>query len=205
MFEPVFGRYSIHTTPDEATYILDTQKAPLWTIAPGLAFVRTARAPRKTVVIGTISDYANNAGRTYRKVARNALEVAQRVVLVGAHSVHVARLREENLQERLFAFQSTYEASAFLAKDALPGELLYVKASLTDHLERIMLSKQVVCWRERCGKNWSPCPGCPEFRRPHQPPMSITLGHACLWPWLQAFNDVTTGDALAFASTGISF
>ena len=30
-FEPVFGRSSVHAVPDGPDYILETQKAPLWT------------------------------------------------------------------------------------------------------------------------------------------------------------------------------
>ncbi len=42
--EPVFGRYSVHRRSDDAAYVLDTNKAPLWTIAPGLAFVTNSQS-----------------------------------------------------------------------------------------------------------------------------------------------------------------
>jgi UDP-N-acetylmuramoyl-tripeptide--D-alanyl-D-alanine ligase len=172
MFEPMFGRYSIHATPDRETYILDTQKAPFWTIASGLAFVKAAHAPRKTVVFGTISDYPGAGGSRYRRVARDALAVADRVVFVGSNAGHIDKLRQGEDGGKLFGFQTSYEASAFLNNDVARGELIYVKASLADHLERIMLFKQVVCWRERCGENWSSCPGCSEFRKPYTPHIS---------------------------------
>jgi UDP-N-acetylmuramoyl-tripeptide--D-alanyl-D-alanine ligase len=168
-FNPVFGRYSVHARRGSPTYVLDTQKAPLWTIATGLTFVAQARAPRKTIVFGTISDYAGNGSRTYRKIAREALEVADRVVFVGPNASHVSKLCRGNLHERLFAFGSSYEASAFLSK-AQRNELVYVKASITDHLERTMLSKfdRVVCWQERCQKFVS-CPDCHRYRKPYAP------------------------------------
>ncbi len=168
---PVFGRYSVHRRSDGAAFVLDTHKSPLWTIAQGLSFVGTARATRKTVVFGFISDYAGNASRVYRKVARSALQVADRVVFVGEHSQHVARLRQGDTQNRLLSFQTVFQASAFLASDKTDGELIYAKAQLTDHLERIMLSQldEVVCWREGCGR-WPPCMQCRDYHNAAAPP-----------------------------------
>jgi UDP-N-acetylmuramoyl-tripeptide--D-alanyl-D-alanine ligase len=179
--KPVFGRYSVHRRSDDAAYVLDTHKAPLWTIAPGLAFVRTARAPRKTMVFGTISDYPGARSPRYRRVAREALEVADRVIFVGPQSSHVDKLRRGEVGERVFTFETTYQASAFMAEGCVPAELIYIKASLTDHLERIMLSQldEVVCWRERCGK-WPPCTGCKNYRKAARPPFDVVQMHASI-------------------------
>jgi UDP-N-acetylmuramyl pentapeptide synthase len=172
--KPVFGRYSVHTRSDGASYVLDSYKAPLWTIAEGLAFMRQAAAPRKTVVFGNISNHPGNDGRTYRRVAQDALAVADRVVFVGPKAVHVDKLRQGKEREKLFGFQTSYEVSAFLSSDATPGELIYVKAGIRDHLERVMLSEpdKVVCWRERCGR-WDPCMDCSWYRRPKKPPLGL--------------------------------
>ena len=173
--EPVFGRYSVHGNVGGAAYVLDSAKAPYWTIASGLKFVGSASAPRKTIVFGTISDYAGKAGRYYRRVARKALEVADRVVFVGPHSSHVAALRQGNGGAKLFAFPTAYQASAFLGLRPLPGELIYIKASrTTDHLERIMLSQldHVVCWRERC-RRMDSCFDCDRYRQPALPPLGL--------------------------------
>jgi hypothetical protein len=37
--------------------VLDSHKAPYWTIVEGLTFVNSVSAPRKTIIVGTISDY----------------------------------------------------------------------------------------------------------------------------------------------------
>jgi hypothetical protein len=107
-------------------------------------------------------------------IARQALEVVDRVLFVGPQAGHVRKLRQGELRERLFTFQSSYQASAFLAEEVLPEELIYIKASITDHLERIMLSQmdQVVCWRERCGKR-VPCRSCSNYQRPRAPPFGL--------------------------------
>ncbi len=175
-FEPVFARSSVHPVPNGPDFILDAIKAPFWTIAQSIEFMRQARAPRKTIVFGTISDYPGAASGRYRRVARDALEVVDRVVFVGPRSGHVDRLRQGAVRDRLLTFQTVYQASAFFAGQTIEGELIYLKASLTDHLERIMLSQLdgVVCWRERCGKQIV-CPDCRDYRIPHQPPFDVRV------------------------------
>ena len=48
-------------------------KAPYWTIPSALRLVANAPASRKTVLFGTISDYAGAGGARYRRAARDAL------------------------------------------------------------------------------------------------------------------------------------
>lgn len=174
--DPVFGRYTVHVRADGASYVLDSHKAPYWTIAEGLAFVKGVRAPRKTIVFGTISDYPGAASPRYRRVARDALEVADRVILVGPHSGHIDKLLRQGLgKDRLFGFQTTYQASEFIAGDEVAGELIYVKASVAQHLERLMLAQldEVVCWPERCGRRRA-CPSCPSYRIGRTLPFGLT-------------------------------
>ena len=174
--EPIFGRYSVHGNPEGITYILDTQKAPRWTLGSGITFVKNARTPHKTIIFGTISDYHGDSGRHYRQVAREALEVADRVLFVGPQSVRVEKLRKGDLQNRLLVFPTAYQATAFLENESPPGCLVYIKGSIrADHLERIMLAQmdRVVCWRERCGRK-KPCPACRLYRTPSIPPLCAT-------------------------------
>jgi UDP-N-acetylmuramoyl-tripeptide--D-alanyl-D-alanine ligase len=84
--ESAFGRYSVHLRPDGGVYVLDSRKAPYWTIRSSLQFVADARAPRKTILFGTISDYSGAAGVRYRRAGRDGLEVADRVIFVGPNS-----------------------------------------------------------------------------------------------------------------------
>ena len=66
-FEPAFGRYTVSPRPDGGAFVLDVNKAPFWTIPDGLAFVKAATAPRRTVVFGTISDYSAPPARVIAK------------------------------------------------------------------------------------------------------------------------------------------
>ena len=71
-----------------------------------------------------------------------ALEVADRVIIVGPHSGHIDKLLHRGIaKDRLFGFQTTYQASEFIGSDEVAGELIYVKASVAQHLERLMLAQ----------------------------------------------------------------
>jgi UDP-N-acetylmuramyl pentapeptide synthase len=169
-FEPPLGRYSVHETPRGASYLLD-HKAPVWTVPQAIAFVGAARAERRTIVFGTVSDYPGACAPRYRRIAREALASVDRVIFVGPHAGHVSKLAHGPLRERLFSFHTAYEASQFLRQTTVPGELILLKGSTrVDHLERIVLSQldDVVCWKESCGKVKF-CPGCKRYRRPSTP------------------------------------
>jgi UDP-N-acetylmuramoyl-tripeptide--D-alanyl-D-alanine ligase len=144
-------------------------KAPVWTIPHCFAFLKAASAPRKTVIFGTLSDYPGSASQPYRRIAREALEVVDRVVFVGSTSRYVSKLRQGELADRVFAFRTAFEASAYFKEHVLPDELIMLKGSLrVDHLERIMLSlsrrlldgalsREVVYYK------------CEDYKRPHPP------------------------------------
>ncbi len=169
--EPAFGRYSVHGMTGGPAYILD-HKVSYWTIASSLKFLDGARARRKTIVFGSISDHPGSSSKHYRRAAKDALQVADRVVFVGPDSGHVEKLRTNDLRNRLFSFLTVYQASNYLAETALPQELILIKSSMNvDHLERIFFSQldKVVCWRERCGRPKA-CPNCTAYRKPWPAP-----------------------------------
>ena len=175
--EPVFGRYAAHTRSDGAEFVLDTNKAPVWTIAQALAFVEQAKAPRKTMIFGTLSDYSGQGSTRYRRVARDALKVADRVIFVGTRSGHVERLGHGLEADRLLTFQTTFQASEYMSRAVSPGELVYIKGTIKEHLERIMLAQldRVVCWEEWCAR-LKPCIECGRYRIPQPPPFSVVAG-----------------------------
>ena len=83
---------TVHQIADGPTILLDTAKAPLWTLASSIEIVRTARFPRRTIVFGTISDYGGSSSKKYRTAAAEALEAADRVLFVGMNSGRVAQM-----------------------------------------------------------------------------------------------------------------
>lgn len=150
--EPLPGRYQ----PAEAagvTFIRDEFKASLWSVGPALEFVRDARAARKVIVFGTISDYAGRASQVYAEVARQALEVADEVVFVGPQALRCGGARGHPRGAALRAFPSLREAHRHLSATLLPGDLVLLKGSQrADHLLRLVLARRgrIACWRRTC-------------------------------------------------------
>ena len=64
---PFEGRMQPVTTPDGVTFIRDDYKAPLWTVDACFDFMKTARAKRKIIVIGTLSAYGHSIEDKYVK------------------------------------------------------------------------------------------------------------------------------------------
>lgn len=159
---PYPWRDSVHSVANGITIIADTCKAPFWSIPSSLDIVRNARAVRKTVVVGTISDIQGSTRPKYLETARKALAIADRVIFVGPQSARVDRLLSET-DGRLLTFDRVEEVAAYLSRTANPGELIYLKGSLADHLERVVLDWQepIACWVERCDVGTS----CLECRR----------------------------------------
>ena len=152
--KPFEGRMSPVELEDGVTFIRDDWKAPSWTVEPTLAFMRHARAKRKIVVVGTLSDYTGDSSKRYSEVARKALDSADCVLFVGPRSSASLRAKR-NDQDQLFAFPSLRDASAFLSSYLQPGDLILLKGSTrADHLERLILARsgKVECWRSGCGR-----------------------------------------------------
>jgi UDP-N-acetylmuramoyl-tripeptide--D-alanyl-D-alanine ligase len=161
-FEPLMNRMSIHPLTDGRVFMLDAWKAPQWALQTCLSFLGTASAPRKTVVLGTLSDVRGNSRRRYEETARFAMSVADRVIFVGEESARVRRLRDDEASGRLFRFDHVKDVHAFLSGDRVAGELIYIKGSRADHLERLLHANfaEVSCWRYRCGKRFQGCSYC---------------------------------------------
>jgi UDP-N-acetylmuramyl pentapeptide synthase len=144
------------------TFIEDDWKASFWSIPFALEFLASARAARKIVVLGTLSDYPGSPSKRYSEVASRALDAADHVVFVGPNANRCLRARRHLRGENLRVFATVREAHAFLEGFLRPGDLVLLKGSLTaDHLGRLALARTrgVACWRARCGRKVF-CEGC---------------------------------------------
>lgn len=151
---PFEARMSPVQTADGVTFIRDDWKAPFWTIAPTFDFMRQARANRKVIVMGTISDYMGDSSKRYEEIARQALTVADCVLFVGPRASACMRAKR-HANDQLFAFPSLRNASTFLSGYLQPSDLVLLKGSTrTDHLERLILMRtgNIECWRTSCGR-----------------------------------------------------
>ena len=166
--EPMRQRMRPEVHPDGITFVHDDNKAPLWSVALALRFLRDARASRRIVVIGTISDRRKISDqkakddRAYRDVALEALDSADHVVFVGELARHALRAQHPRAEMALRAFRTIREAADHLRDYLRPGDLVLLKGShRMDHLMRIPLSRlrPVRCWRGYCARQKS-CDRC---------------------------------------------
>ena len=167
---------------DGVVFVRDECKAPLWTVAPALAFLRTARAPRRVAVFGTLSDYHGRASAVYAAVARQALDVADEVIFVGPQAGRCAGARAHPKGSALRAFATVRQASEHLARSLRPGDLVLLKGSnRADHLLRLVLARgtRVGCWRTNC-RRLKFCDECRLLRVPELP--RLRLGSPGLAP-----------------------
>ena len=157
-------RLSIHRSPQGSWIIADTFKAPFWSVKKVILLMKDAKAPRKTVILGSLSDTGGgSASNKYRALARLGLDVADRVILVGSTSSAIKKMMTPELENRLFAFDSIETACRTLADDCVDNELLLLKSNVDFHLERIIYGQkeEFKCWKETCKKKIS-CVDCPE-------------------------------------------
>ena len=168
---PVYCRLSPHPMADGVTFIQDSWKAALYTFPASLRFLETARASRKVIIIGTISDSPGSASPRYRQVAQQALKVADQVIFVGRWAQSAMKRVSPEDAPRLLAFDNIYKLRPFLRDFLTPGDLVLLKGSASvDHLERLELDweKEFPCWRLNC-KRMMLCTECRYRHRPFVP------------------------------------
>ena len=165
--EPTTGRLSPLTDSQGVTFLRDDWKASLETVPAALRLLAEARASRKIAVIGTVSDYQGKGTERYVRIVQDALEAADEVVLVGASAARGLRVRYRRPDAALRAFSTARQASDYLEGVLRPGDLVLLKSSTKDHVERIALrrTKGVVCWLTDCGRKGN-CEKCSRFRVP---------------------------------------
>ncbi|HCL91357.1 MAG TPA: translation initiation factor IF-3 [Verrucomicrobiota bacterium] len=156
-------RMAIHSTSRRVWYILDTVKAPYWSIGKVLALMADVDAPRKTVVIGSFSDAPGSDSDKYRCLARDALNIADRVLFVGRKAIHINKMLTAETHGRLFAMESLQEAAKLLADDVVADEVVLIKSGNLEHAERLYFSQDNLlrCWKPSC-RFRSSCEYCTE-------------------------------------------
>ena len=169
--EPQEGRMRPYETDRGVTLIDDSWKCPIDSVPAALSFLDEAKAGRKIIVFGEISDASGAKGARYRQVARQALEVADVVIYVGHWASSIRKLENSVDPGRIRWFDSIGPAAAFLEGLLRSGDLMLLKGSQrADHLERLIIRnfQPVRCWRDRCGL-FVRCVDCNLIDVPEQP------------------------------------
>lgn len=164
--DPVAGRLSAHATSSGITIVRDEAKASVMSVPPALQLLREATASRRVLVMGTLSDYGSDAKGRYRRMAALALESAEVVHFVG-HNAHLAAKVVAEDGRTCGVWPDAQSLARHLRGDLRAGDLVLLKASRSDHLERLalMFERDVRCWRMRCGIR-QPCDVCRHLTTP---------------------------------------
>lgn len=150
------GRCSLHVNPGAPTFICDTVKAPYSTL--DLAFAQMDlfhQVPRKTIVIGKLSDYSGAQGSRYRQAYRLARQYAERVIFLGHPELNIKPLEGDEFGTNLVLVEDIVALRRLIADTALAGEVILLKASYkVDRMERIALDyvREVQCWISGCSR-----------------------------------------------------
>ena len=139
---PQRSRMEVIDRDDGVTFVCDLMKAPLWHFDTTLDFVRAARAARKILVVGTISDYKQKSTTAYSRLAQRALDVADMVIFVGPHAHRTRKALQHAGAERLHALADVEEAARFLGGVLSPGDFVFLKGSL--HADNLRPLTEVV-------------------------------------------------------------
>lgn len=166
-FGPVPGRMDRHAIPGGPVFIVDSRKAPYYSIGLPIETLRTMEAPRKRFVLGQISDYSGNPRKKYRDTYLAARTVADEVIFVGPYAHRSGATPEDIANNRFRSFSRVEEAAAYLRTTAIENEVIMVKSSRNLHLERLLLSwlSDVRCWADACGVKTT-CWKCGLHRHP---------------------------------------
>ena len=173
---PFEGRMQPVETPEGVMFIRDDVKAPLWAFDAVFDFLQSAKASRKWLVIGEISEIGNTKkADAYRKIAIRAQEVADVVVFVGPWAFSVLNARKSGKPDALHAFGRVRDAAAFINSSTREGDLVVLKGNVRqDHFLRILLDRTdaITCWRDNCQRNIF-CDACADRLKPSGQPVGM--------------------------------
>ncbi len=155
--QPIHMRLSVHNIPGGPIMIADCAKAPKETLQLAFNTLKDIDAPRRRIVLGSISDYKGDRKRAYRQAVEAAFEVADEVILIAESPLRANIAREATAEGRYHWFSTTREAADHVARTAIKGEVILLKGSANFHLDRILLNltTEVRCWENTCKRGES--------------------------------------------------
>jgi len=152
-FDPLPNRCKVQQVEGGPQFLVDTAKAPWHSIDIALDMMAKAKAGRKRIVLGQISDYVGST-RKYATAYGIARDIADEVIYTGDNAHRSRASQADRDSGRFTELRSPKEVSDHIKRTAVPGELILLKSSSNLHLERIALAwtHDVRCWIPACGK-----------------------------------------------------
>ena len=167
-FEPLSNRCSVQVTGGGPQFIVDAAKAPWHSLNIAFEMMAKAKAVRKSIVLGQISDYTGSS-RKYGKAYGIARDIADEVIYTGDNAHRSRASQADRDSGHFLELRTPKEVSDHIKQTAVPGELILLKSSSNLHLERIALAwtHDVRCWIPACGKKES-CQTCGLYEVPFE-------------------------------------
>lgn len=162
--KPLRGRLSIEPGPMGITLVNDALRANYASTISGLKSF--AEFPgRKVAVLGEMGEIGEMDKDLHRKIGKNinGLKIDSLVGVGPLTKYIIEETRRNNPKIKVFWANGVRPASNILRQNLKPNDLLYLKASLLRHLERIILilnEKKVECVLVSC-QRYKPCDSCP--------------------------------------------
>ncbi|MBZ9737270.1 UDP-N-acetylmuramoyl-tripeptide--D-alanyl-D-alanine ligase [Mesorhizobium sp. CA18] len=167
-FEPLANRCAVLVTDRGPQFIVDAAKAPWHSLNIAFEMMAKAKAVRKRIVVGQISDYTGSS-RKYGAAYGIARDVADEVIYTGDNAHRSRASQADRDSGRFIELRTPKEVSDHIKQTAVPGELILLKSSGNLHLERVALAwtHDVRCWIPACGKKEG-CSTCGLYEVPFE-------------------------------------
>jgi UDP-N-acetylmuramoyl-tripeptide--D-alanyl-D-alanine ligase len=153
-FSPPWNRCGLIEPAGGPTFIVDTVKAPNESLPAAIEIVKKAQVPFKRVVIGNISDYTGGPRKGPALAYELASACSDQVIFVSDYGHRAGASARDRETGKFVDFTAPKEAADYIKSTARPGEVILLKGSQRQHLERLALSwtQDVQCWERDCGK-----------------------------------------------------
>ncbi|MEO6396745.1 MAG: Mur ligase family protein [Devosia sp.] len=125
--EPVENRMAPFSGDDGHTYLIDSFKAPLWSTQLMVQDIPNMSTGRRVLVLGEVSDIANDSSRYYRQLLRRAAEHCDLVIGIEKAASAAERLKRNEPHLRVIAASGPEEVQKILRAE--PPSLVIVKGN----------------------------------------------------------------------------
>ncbi len=160
--KPLKGRFSVEPGPMGSILVNDAKRANPVSTLVGLKSL--CQLPgRKIVVLGEMGELGDSSKQMHQKIGEEVAKLPIDFLLgVGPLAKLMTDEAKKNGFKNILWAKDVLEASEILKKQLKKDDLLYLKASLLRHLERIVLlleGKKVSCQEVICHE-YHPCDSC---------------------------------------------
>ncbi len=168
-FTPVDNRCQIYRARNGPTFMLDCYKSPWLSMALPIETMKAADVPYKRIVLSQISDFAGNPKAKYRDTYRMARDASDAVIAHGDNAHRYADAVRDAAPGQFTLVHTVKNLHDHIRQTARADELILVKGTGTEHLERVALAfdHDVKCWVERCGQRIT-CMQCGLYEYPRE-------------------------------------